>query len=111
MNSPAHEQLIVHLLDVMREVTGLDDASLTATTTFDEIGLQSLSIVAFTGRLAKFIPNIPQAFIYDCRNVEQVAAYLAARYATEIQRFIKVDAPAPPPLADVPLPPPADVRS
>jgi polyketide synthase PksL len=94
MNSPVYEQLTSQLLDMMREVTGLDENSLSAVTTFDEIGLQSLSIVAFIGRLEKFIPKIPRAFIYDCRNIQAVAAYLAGHYPTEIQRFAKVEPPA-----------------
>lgn len=64
----------------MIDVTGLTSDQLKKDTRFDEIGLQSLSVVAFTRRLSRKFPQLSPTFLYDCGKISDVAAYLEDRY-------------------------------
>lgn len=74
------------LLEIMRGITGLN-AELSARTNFDEIGLQSLAVVAFTRQIETSFPKLPQTFLYDCRNIDEVAEYLMKRFPKEAGAF------------------------
>ncbi|ODA67388.1 Polyketide synthase PksM [Methyloligella halotolerans] len=80
MKSSETEILVGFLLSLFSDVTGLTSEHFDETTHFDEIGLQSLSVVAFTRRLGSFFPNLPPTFLYDCGNISDVAVYLETRY-------------------------------
>ncbi|XSG83274.1 MAG: SDR family NAD(P)-dependent oxidoreductase [Methyloligella sp. ZOD6] len=84
MNYTEKQSLIEFLLGLMREVTGLSSDQLNQNTRFDEIGLQSLSVVAFTRQLSSFFPQLSQTFLYDCGNISEVAAYLEDRYGSAL---------------------------
>lgn len=85
MSAHVGECLHQILSDLMHEVTGL---RVSAETTFEEIGLESLSVVSFTRRLAPFFPDLPQAFLFDCRTVAEVAAYLENHYPAQSQALV-----------------------
>lgn len=67
-------------LGLLREVTGLSDDRLREGTPFDEIGLESLSIMAFTARLEPFFPGLSKTFLFDRRSIEDVCSYLINNY-------------------------------
>ncbi|MDR3462067.1 MAG: beta-ketoacyl synthase N-terminal-like domain-containing protein, partial [Beijerinckiaceae bacterium] len=70
------ERALDFVLGHLRDVTGLNAASLTARTAFAEIGLESLAVINFHMRIEPFFPGLSKAFLFDCRSADDVCAYL-----------------------------------
>lgn len=100
MHEKIHDHLMTVLLELMRESTGLDASHLTASTLFEDIGLQSLSVVSFTASLKRFFPEVPPTFLFDCRNIIEASTYLARRFPEETERLESAGRTQRPPLAE-----------
>ena len=70
------EVLLGYVLNVLREVTGLDEKSLTNNTLFSEIGLESLSILNFNSKINLHFPNTPKTLLFDCQTPQDAALQL-----------------------------------
>lgn len=76
-----------YTLRLLREVTGLTADRLRASTPFDEIGLESLAITAFTARLEHVYTEISKTFLFDCKNIEDVCFYLLKHYPAQSDKL------------------------
>lgn len=81
-------------LSQLRKVTGLGEHMLRESTTFEEIGLESLAITAFVSSLEPHFPGLSKTFIFDCRNILDVAAYLLKQHPQDVERLAIPVAPS-----------------
>jgi len=74
-------------LITLRKVTGLSESDLRETTTFESIHLESLAITAFVSSLEVHFPELSKTFIFDCRNILDVANYLNKHHPEAIAKL------------------------
>jgi len=95
------ENVSTVVLNLLRKVTGLAEHDLRPTTTFEEINLGSLAITAFISQLESYFPTLSKTFIFDCRNILDVGAYLIKQHPQDVKKLIGSQqvntAPAPEP--------------
>ncbi|HEY0836454.1 MAG TPA: beta-ketoacyl synthase N-terminal-like domain-containing protein, partial [Azospirillum sp.] len=76
----ARRALLDHILSTLRDITGLSAGHLDEATRFDEIGLESLAVTAFTARLEPHFPALQKAFMFECRSARGVCDHLLENY-------------------------------
>ncbi|HEY7985980.1 MAG TPA: SDR family NAD(P)-dependent oxidoreductase, partial [Methylophilaceae bacterium] len=111
-NTPEKSQLeavSAIALELLRKVTGLGEHDLRVNTTFEEIRLESLAITAFVASLEAYFPDISKTFIFDCRTLLDVGAYLIKRHPDEVSKLLASRQSAPSRPASIPTPVPEQV--
>lgn len=88
VNTTQDKDIVTALaLETLRKVTGLGEHSLRESTTFEEIGLESLAITAFVSSLEPHFTGLSKTFIFDCRNILDVVAYLMRQHPDDVARL------------------------
>lgn len=86
--SSQDKQIVTKLaLETLRKVTGLGENTLRESTTFEEISLESLAITAFVSSLESHFPGLSKTFIFDCRNILDVSAYLMRQHPEDVAKL------------------------
>lgn len=83
-------------LRLLRKVTGLGEHDLRESTTFESINLESLAITAFVSSLDIHFSGLSKTFIFDCRNILDVTAYLIKQHPEDAKKLLVQEQPAPP---------------
>lgn len=68
----------------LAQITGFAASQLNAATTLEEMALESMAVMAFNRVVEPLFPQIPKAFIYDCRTIADIAEYLLKRYPNQV---------------------------
>ncbi|GLK76845.1 hypothetical protein GCM10008171_20990 [Methylopila jiangsuensis] len=71
------------MTDAICDVTGLERSAVEETSRIEDIGLESLAIVAFGARLERGVPGLRRSFIFDCRTIGEIVDYLLSRHPAE----------------------------
>lgn len=81
-------------LRLLRKVTGLGEHDLRESTTFESINLESLAITAFVSSLELHFSGLSKTFIFDCRNILDVTAYLIRQHPDDAKKLLGHEPPA-----------------
>lgn len=76
------------VMDAICDITGLSSADIGEASHIEELGLESLAIVSFSGRLERSIPDLRRSFIFDCRTIGEIVDYLVSRHPSEIAMLV-----------------------
>ena len=82
-----NETLLAWVIERFAEVMGHDAARIEAHSALEEIGLESMSVVAMGRLLEAHFPLLPRTFLYDCRTVGDVHQYLLSNFPDEAGRL------------------------
>ncbi|MEL7047701.1 MAG: beta-ketoacyl synthase N-terminal-like domain-containing protein, partial [Pseudomonadota bacterium] len=103
------------------EVTGVSADKWSSDALFEDIGLESLAITAFTARISPTFPGLRKTFLFECRCVADVCGYLQKSFPDQVcdianatastgapggdqpNQSRALDIPAPPPHSQSPL--------
>lgn len=90
MQKEKKELMVVNsiALDLLRKATGLGEVDLREGTTFESINLESLAITAFISSLEPYFQNLSKTFIFDCRSILDVSAYLLKQHADDVKKLV-----------------------
>lgn len=82
-----NETLLAWVIERFAEVMGHDAARIEAHSALEEIGLESMAVVAMGRLLEAHFPLLPRTFLYDCRTVGDVHQYLLSNFPDEAGRL------------------------
>lgn len=68
----------------LAEVTGIPAQKWTPEILFEDVGLESLAITAFTARVSPTFPGLRKTFLFECRCIADVCNYLRDSFAQEV---------------------------
>ncbi|WP_018229730.1 SDR family NAD(P)-dependent oxidoreductase [Methyloversatilis universalis] len=84
---PQKEGLLAWIIERLAEVLGHDASRIHAYSALEELGLESMSVVAMGRVLEAHFPLLSKTFLYDCRTVGDVPDYLLSRFPDEAARL------------------------
>lgn len=82
-----NDNLLAWLIDRLADVLGHDASRIHPHGTLEELGLESMSVVAMGRVLEAHFPMLPRTFLYDCRTVADVHDYLRTHFPGEAARL------------------------
>ncbi|WP_051102846.1 SDR family NAD(P)-dependent oxidoreductase [Methyloversatilis discipulorum] len=82
-----NDNLLAWLIDRFADVLGHDASRIHPHGTLEELGLESMSVVAMGRVLEAHFPMLPRTFLYDCRTVADVHDYLRTHFPGEAARL------------------------
>ncbi len=88
------ECLLAWVVARLAEALGHDASRIHAQSTLEELGLESMSVVAMGRMLEVHFPLLPRTFLYDCRTVADVHGYLLSYFPDEAGRLAASLVPA-----------------
>lgn len=84
---PQKESLLAWIIERLAEVLGHDASRIHPHSALEELGLESMSVVAMGRVLEAHFPLLSKTFLYDCRTVGDVPDYLLSRFPDEVARL------------------------
>lgn len=82
-----NETLLEWVAGRFAEVLGHDASRIHASSALEDLGLESMAVVAMGRQLEPHFPMLPRTFLYDCRTVADVHRYLLSHFPDEAARL------------------------
>jgi polyketide synthase PksL len=83
MERAKYESVLGWIAGCFASVFGCDARDVSGASELEELGLESMSVVAMGRQLEALFPALSRTFLYDCRTVSDVAAYLVENFPSE----------------------------
>ncbi len=66
-----------------------ESASINSSTSFAELGVNSMDVLQFIGLLQENFPNLPLTIFLECGNIKELGEYLTKHYPNQISIYLK----------------------